>query len=47
MLYEVITKNIRIDEVTYLVGYTNPKYFGKSFRETFGVSPTEMKEMKE
>ncbi|MFH4967722.1 two-component regulator propeller domain-containing protein [Gaetbulibacter sp. M240] len=36
-------KKIRIDEVAYMVGYTNPKYFGKSFKETYGLSPTEMK----
>lgn len=36
-------KKIRIDEVTYMVGYSNPKYFGKNFKETFGISPTEMK----
>ncbi|WP_439130885.1 hybrid sensor histidine kinase/response regulator transcription factor [Polaribacter sp.] len=36
-------KKIRIDEVAYMVGFSNPKYFGKSFKETFGVSPTEMK----
>lgn len=36
-------KNIRIDEVAYMVGFTNPKYFGKSFKESFGISPTEMK----
>lgn len=35
--------NIRINEVAYMVGFTNPKYFGKSFKETFGVSPSEMK----
>ncbi|WP_366520168.1 two-component regulator propeller domain-containing protein [uncultured Carboxylicivirga sp.] len=39
-------KNIRIDEVAYMVGYTSPKYFGKSFKETFGISPSEMKEKK-
>lgn len=36
-------KKIRIDEVAYMVGFTNPKYFGKSFKETFGISPSEMK----
>ena len=42
---QVLTKNkdIRIDEVAYMVGFTNPKYFGKSFKEQFGISPTEMK----
>ena len=36
-------KNIRVDEVAYMVGFSNPKYFGKIFKEKFGVSPTEMK----
>lgn len=36
-------KNIRIDEVSYMVGFLNPKYFGKSFKEVFGISPSEMK----
>ncbi|TBW28047.1 two-component regulator propeller domain-containing protein [Gramella sp. KN1008] len=34
---------IRINEVAYMVGFTNPKYFGKNFKETFGVSPSDMK----
>ncbi len=37
-------KDIRIDDVAYMVGFSNPKYFGKSFKEKFGISPTEMKE---
>ncbi|WP_242155539.1 two-component regulator propeller domain-containing protein [Aestuariivivens sediminis] len=37
---------VRIDEVAYTVGFTNPKYFGKSFKEQFGISPTEMKRKK-
>lgn len=36
-------KKIRINEVAYMVGFTNPKYFGKTFKETFGISPSEMK----
>ena len=39
-------KKVRIDEVAYMVGFTNPKYFGKSFKETFGISPSEMKRKK-
>ncbi|MCU4157869.1 response regulator [Carboxylicivirga sp. A043] len=37
--------SIRIDEVAYMVGFTSPKYFGKSFKEAFGMSPSEMKRM--
>lgn len=42
---QVLKENnkIRIDEVAYMVGFTNPKYFGKSFKEYYGVSPTDMK----
>jgi AraC-like DNA-binding protein len=42
---QILTENkdIRIDEVAYMVGFTSPKYFGKSFKEAFGVAPSEMK----
>ncbi len=30
---------IRVSEVAYLVGYTDPKYFSKRFKEHFGSSP--------
>jgi len=36
-------KDIRIDEVAYMVGFSIPKYFGKSFKETFGVSPSQIR----
>lgn len=36
--------SIRVDEVAYMVGFTNPKYFGKSFKDYFGVSPSKMKD---
>ena len=26
-------KKVRIDEVAYMVGFSSPKYFGKSFKE--------------
>ena len=39
-------KKIRVDEVAYMVGFSNPKYFGKSFKETNGISPSEMKRKK-
>lgn len=34
-------KNMRVSEVCYEVGFTDPKYFGKIFKKTFGCSPTE------
>ena len=36
-------KKVRIDEVAYMVGYSDPRYFGKSFKEAYNVSPTQMK----
>lgn len=39
--------NIRINEVTYMTGFTNPKYFSKIFKEKFGVSPSQVKRIKE
>ena len=35
-------KDIRISEVAYMVGFTNPKYFSKSFKEFYGVLPSEI-----
>lgn len=34
------TGDIRISEVTYMVGFTDPKYFSKRFKEFFGASPS-------
>jgi len=36
------TKGIRVSEVAYMVGYTNPKYFSQSFKEYYGVLPSEI-----
>lgn len=30
-----------VSEVAYAIGFSNPKYFTKSFKEEFGVTPTE------
>jgi YesN/AraC family two-component response regulator len=30
-----------IAEVAYKVGYSNPKYFTKCFKEEFGITPSE------
>jgi len=35
-----VNKGIRIAEVAYMVGFTNPKYFSKCFKETFGYAPS-------
>lgn len=34
------TNNIRISEVAYMTGFTDPKYFSKRFKEYFGTSPS-------
>jgi YesN/AraC family two-component response regulator len=36
------TKGIRVSEVAYMVGYTNPKYFSQSFKEYYGILPSEI-----
>ena len=43
--YQILSENkgIRIAEVAYMVGFTNPKYFSKCFKETFGYAPSELK----
>lgn len=34
-------KKLTISEVAYAIGYNNPKYFTRCFKEEFGVTPTE------
>ena len=34
-------QKLRISEIAYMTGFTNPKYFSKCFRDKFGLSPTE------
>lgn len=36
-------KDIRISEVAFMVGFTNPKYFSKTFKKTYGKLPSEIK----
>lgn len=36
------TSNIRIAEVAYMVGFSDPKYFSKSFKEYHGISPSDV-----
>ncbi len=37
------TKGMRVSDIAYLVGFSNPKYFGKCFKEKYGVVPSELK----
>ena len=39
------TENIRISEVTYLTGFTNPKYFSKCFKEKYNIAPSKVKKI--
>jgi AraC-like DNA-binding protein len=34
-------KKLSISEVAFTVGFTDPRYFSKSFRNHFGKSPTQ------
>ncbi|MCF6332014.1 MAG: response regulator [Draconibacterium sp.] len=36
-------KNIRVSEVAFMVGFADPKYFSKCFKEKFGVAPMEFR----
>jgi AraC-like DNA-binding protein len=37
------SNNCDITEIAYTVGYNNPKYFSRCFKNKFGLSPTEYK----
>ena len=37
-------KKLRISEVAYMTGFTNPKYFSNCFKQKYGMSPSEYKE---
>ena len=36
----LVQNKLRISEVAYMVGFCDPKYFRKCFKEEFGMSPT-------
>ena len=37
----LLARTQTISEVAYAVGFSNPKYFTKCFKEEFGMTPTE------
>jgi AraC-like DNA-binding protein len=34
-----------VSEIAYVCGFTDPKYFSRSFRQSIGKTPTEYKNM--
>jgi len=40
----LLTTNLNISEIAYDVGFSDPSFFSRAFREEFGQSPTELKE---
>jgi CheY-like chemotaxis protein len=34
-------KDLRVSDVAFMVGYSNPKYFSKCFKEMYGIIPNE------
>ena len=37
----LLTQQMNISEVAYAVGFSNPKYFSKCFKDEFGLTPSE------
>ncbi len=37
----LLARQLTISEVAYAIGFNNPKYFTKCFKEEFGITPTE------
>jgi len=42
--HQLLSKNkgMRIAEVAFMVGFTNPKYFSKCFKEVYGYPPSKL-----
>ena len=39
------TTDRNVSEIAYMCGFSDPKYFSKCFKTTFGQTPTEYKQM--
>ncbi len=42
--YQIIQSGdkVRISDVAYMVGFTDPKYFSKCFKKEYNINPAEM-----
>ncbi|MCB9265040.1 MAG: helix-turn-helix transcriptional regulator [Lewinellaceae bacterium] len=40
----LLSTNLNISEIAYDVGFNDPAFFSRTFREEFGLSPTEVRE---
>lgn len=39
---QLLSQNkLRVSEIAYMTGFTNPKYFSKCFKEKYGITPSE------
>ncbi len=37
----LLQNKLRVSEIAYMIGFNNPKYFSKCFKEKYGVNPSE------
>lgn len=42
---QLLAKRVNITEIAFASGYETPASFGKAFKQTFGVSPSEFREL--
>ena len=45
-VYLLTNTNLNINEISYEVGFTYPRYFSTSFKQIKGMTPTQFKEEK-
>ena len=44
LAHKILSENkcVRVSEVAYMVGFSNPKYFSKRFKEIYGIAPNNL-----